>query len=556
MANRTKDTDHPADAKSLLPHQQIASQQDSRNIYEALQKSEERYRELVEHANSIILRWNRDGIITFFNEYAQRFFGYSEAEIIGRHVIGTIVPASESTGRDLRPLMDDICNFPDEHRYNVNENITKNGKRVWIAWTNKLLTDDRGAAVGVLSIGTDITKQRLLEEELRQAQKMQAIGELAGGIAHDFNNMIHGITGYAEVIQQITSDDRVTEYISHILTTAQHAAELTKQLLTFARKGKYQLSECNTHEIIRDVCAMLERTIDRRIDIEQKLEASRPHVLGDSAQLKSALLNLGINAKDAMPRGGALRLITRNVTLDTPTTIADFEIGPGQYLLINVSDSGSGMSAEIRRRIFEPFFTTKESGRGAGLGLAAVYGTMHLHKGAIICQSSEGEGSSFDLYLPIIKDCAKHLRRQQKPAVHERKIRIMVVDDEAMVRNYSKTLFEMRGHNVVTFAGAEDAINYYRENFESVDLVLLDMIMPRMDGQQLFAFLKRINPDIKAILSTGYSVDIKVQEILADGILDCIQKPFTYEQLQEKIVALVSDGHRIPLETDLGTKGI
>ncbi|MFC6979223.1 two-component system sensor histidine kinase NtrB [Microbulbifer taiwanensis] len=368
-----------------------ATAQDSRHIYEALRKSEERYRELVEHANSIILRWDKTGYITFFNEYAQQFFGYTEAEIIGQHVVGTIVPASESTGRDLRPLMDHICNYPEEHRYNVNENITKSGERVWIAWTNKLLTDENGNAIGVLSIGSDITKQRLLEEELRQAQKMQAIGELAGGIAHDFNNMIHGITGYAEVIQQLTCDARIGEYISHILTTAHHAAELTKQLLTFARKGNYQLSECNTHEIIRDVCAMLERTIDRRIDIERQLDASRPHVKGDIAQLKSALLNLGINAKDAMPQGGTLRFATSNIAIDSSTKISDFEIEPGQYLLINISDSGTGMSAEVRRRIFEPFFTTKESGRGAGLGLAAVYGTTHLHKGAIRCRSNEGE---------------------------------------------------------------------------------------------------------------------------------------------------------------------
>lgn len=520
--------------------------QDSIHIYEALRKSEERYRELVEHANSIILRWDKNGLITFFNEYAQHFFGYTEDEIIGQHVVGTIVPANESTGRDLRPLMEHICNHPEEHRYNVNENVTRKGERVWVAWTNKLLTDDNGEAIGVLSIGSDITRQRLLEEELRQAQKMQAIGELAGGIAHDFNNMIHGITGYAEVIQQITCDARVSEYINHILTTAQHAAELTRQLLTFARKGNYQLSECNTHEIIRDACAMLERTIDRRIHIAQQLDASRPHVMGDPAQLKSAFLNLGINAKDAMPTGGSLSFSTSNVTIETPVKISDFEIEPGQYLLINVSDSGAGMPAEIRRRIFEPFFTTKESGRGAGLGLAAVYGTTHLHKGAIRCHSNEGEGSSFDLYLPIIKDCAKLAPKKRSEHGPQKQIRIMVVDDEAIVRQYSKTLFEMHGHEVTTFPSAEEAIDYYREHYETVDLVLLDMIMPRMDGQQLFSFLKRINPDIKAMLSTGYSVDSKVQETLEDGILDCIPKPFTYEQLQEKIEELVQKGQLEP----------
>ncbi|WP_295801384.1 PAS domain S-box protein [uncultured Microbulbifer sp.] len=538
-------------AKPDLNGQQPASSPpvsggDSQQVYEALRKSEERYRELVEHANSIILRWDRSGIITFFNEYAQNFFGFSEQEIIGQHVVGTIVPENESTGRDLRPLMDHICTHPEEHRYNINENITKNGRRVWIAWTNKLLTDEQGEPIGVLSIGSDITKQRLLEEELRQAQKMQAIGELAGGIAHDFNNMIHGIAGFAEVIHQTTVDSKIAEYASQILTTAHHAAELTKQLLTFARKGAYRLSDCNTHDIVLDVCTMLERTIDRKIQVRQFLDAARPHVKGDSAQLKSALLNLAINAKDAMPSGGTLTFSTRNVEVTEPVSISDFQIAPGHYLLINVTDSGTGMTEEVRQRIFEPFFTTKASGRGAGLGLAAVYGTTHLHKGAIQCRSSAGEGSSFDLYLPAIRERGKHRQQKAPTEITERPVRMMIVDDEAIVRSYSKTLFEMHGHQVDTFASAQEAIEYYRGNHQVIDLVLLDMIMPQMDGQQLFVELKRINPDIKALLATGYSVESKVQDIVADGILDCVKKPFTYDQLQRKISALMRDGH-LPL---------
>ncbi|MEW5248760.1 hybrid sensor histidine kinase/response regulator [Microbulbifer sp. 2201CG32-9] len=511
---------------------------DPEHICEALRKSEERYRELVEHANSIILRWDSNGIVTAFNEYAQQFFGYSETEIAGRHVVGTIVPATESTGRDLRSLMDQICRHPEQHQYTVNENITKNGNRVWVAWTNKVLSDESGTRFGVLSIGSDITKQRILEEELRQAHKMQALGELAGGIAHDFNNIIHGISGYAEVIREVCDDPRVLDYSTHILTSAQHAGELTRQLLTFARKGSYRIRNCNTHEIIRDVCAILERTIDRRITISQDLNAGRPHVAGDSAQLKSALLNLGINAKDAMPEGGRLRFSTCNLVVERTTVIGDFEIEAGQYLLVNISDSGTGMTAEVQRRIFEPFFTTKAYGRGAGLGLAAVYGTLHLHKGAIHCQSHQGEGTSFDLYVPVSKGGTAKTRPRSPSHYDRRKLKIMLVDDEPIVHSYSKTLFEMHGHQVVCFGSAEEALNHYREHCQNIDLVILDMIMPGMDGQQLFSRLKDLNPNIKAILSTGYSLDSQLQEVLADGILDCIQKPFTYEQLQERIERL------------------
>jgi CheY-like chemotaxis protein len=357
--------------------------------------------------------------------------------------------------------------------------------------------------------------------------------------------MIHGISGYAEVIRELSDHPRIADYATHILTTAQHAAELTQQLLTFARKGKYQLKECNTHEIIRDVCAMLGRTIDRRITIEQNLQAARPHVLGDPTQLKSALLNLGINAKDAMPGGGDLRFSTRNLSVDSATSISEFDLQAGQYLLITISDNGTGMTEAVRSRIFEPFFTTKDSGRGAGLGLAAVYGTTHMHQGAIRCRSQEGQGSSFDLFLPISRECAKQERKQRQERQHRNGIGIMVVDDEAMVRNYSKTLFEMYGHHVVTFESAASAIAFYRTNYASIDLVLLDMIMPGMDGQELFSHLKAINPDINAILSTGYSLESKIEGILEDGIIDCIQKPFTYNQLEERLQNLAADG-RLP----------
>ncbi len=534
---------------SMESHSSASAVPNSHQVYDALRKSEERYRELVEHANSIILRWDKNGIITFFNEYAQRFFGFNEQEIIGQHVIGTIVPETESTGRDLAPLMEHICNHPEEHRYNINENITRSGARAWIAWTNKILTDDDGNTIGVLSIGSDITKQRQLEEELRQAQKMQAIGELAGGIAHDFNNMIHGIAGFAEIIHQTTCDTRISEYASQILTTARHATELTRQLLTFARKGAYQLNDCNTHDIIRDVCAMLKRTIDRKILIRQALDADHPHIKGDSAQLKSALLNLGINAKDAMPSGGTLIIRTSDVVVEAPLSISDFQLDPGKYLKINVSDNGAGMPETVRQRIFEPFFTTKASGRGAGLGLAAVYGTTHLHKGAIQCRSDIGIGSSFDLYLPIIESYSEHQKKAAKSPGTEKCIRMMVVDDEAIVRSYSKTLFEMHGHQVDVFASAEEAIEHYRKFAHQVDLVLLDMIMPKMDGQQLFRELKNINPNIKAMLSSGYSVESKVKDILQDRILDYIKKPFTYEQLQEKIADLLENG-RLALVED------
>ena len=505
-------------------------------LFNALRKSEARYRELVEHANSIILRWDQHGTITFFNEYAQKFFGYSEEEIIGRHVVGSIVPESESTGRDLRPLMDDICNYPEKYEYNINENITSSGKRVWVAWTNKVLLDDAGKPIGALSIGSDISEQRRLEEELKQAQKMQAMGQLAGGIAHDFNNLLQGIVGYAEIIATDNNGSHTADNAGKIISTAQHAADLTRQLLTFARKGQYQLINCDLHKLIEEVISILERTIDKKIIIKKQFTATQKHILGDPAQLESCLLNLALNAKDAMPNGGLLQFSTSNVTLNSENlNIAGFNLSPGDYLRINITDTGSGMDKTTQKRMFEPFFTTKETGKGTGLGLAAVYGAAHLHKGAINCTSTPGNGSDLCLYLPASQSEQTQTDDHTSNTKASRKISLMLVDDEQIVRTYTKTLFEMSDHKVICFAKADQAIAHYQHHWQEIDLVLLDMIMPKMNGRELFAKLKTINPNIKAILSTGYSIDSEAQDLLNDGILDCIQKPFTIEFFEQKI---------------------
>jgi PAS domain S-box-containing protein len=510
------------------------SQQD---LYEALSTSEARYRELVEFANVIIIRWDQYGYITFFNEFAQKFFGYTEEEIIGQHVIGTIVPESESTGRDLRPLMDDICNNPDQYEYNINENITRSGKRVWVAWTNKVLLDDAGNPIGAMSIGSDITRQRLLEEELKQAQKMQAVGQLAGGIAHDFNNLLQGIIGYAEVINVDNKGNETAEYATQILDTAQYAADLTKQLLTFARKGKYQLVDCNLHNLMIDVILILERTIDKKIDIKKQFHAGYFHVLGDASQLRSSILNLALNAKDAMPEGGLLQFSTSNEYIEKADSGSDeFEVKSGHYLCISITDTGSGMDSETQERMFEPFFTTKEMGKGSGLGLAAVYGTVHLHGGIISCKSSVGYGSEIKICLPVsrIRHAQNGIEQIENRVV--KCISIMLVDDEQIVRTYTKTLFEKKGHKVICFETGSQAISYYLEHWRGIDLVLLDMVMPNMNGRELFLQLKKINPQVKAILSTGYSLDSEAQDLLDQGILDYIEKPFTIDVLEKKII--------------------
>ncbi|CAH0991993.1 Blue-light-activated protein [Sinobacterium norvegicum] len=515
-------------ASDTSQHKEISED----SILTDFSNNQDRFKEVVEHANSIILRWNTAGLITYFNEFAQRFFGYSEAEIIGQHVMDTIVPSNESTGRDLRPLMNDICQNPTKYELNINENIKKNGDRVWVSWTNKVIVDKAGNPVGAFSIGSDITKQRELEEALRHAHKMQAIGQLAGGIAHDFNNLIQGILGFSEIIQQKTTQDDIGQYARHIEQTAQTAATLTAELLTFARKGKYQQKDFSVHAIIDDVLSILGCTIDRNISLQHQLEAPHYCVHGDDSLIKSALLNICLNAKDAMPSGGQITIASCNKQLEA-STVNDFNLKGGNYLSITVSDTGSGMTNEVQQHIFEPFFTTKKFGKGSGMGLASVYGTVHLHSGVIFCTSQANIGTAFEILLPVLEK--NIINPQHTIAATAPTIRILLIDDEEVVRDYSKTLFEHYGHRVETVANPTTAIELYRSSFNSFDLVILDMVMPEMDGKQLFNHLRIINPNIKALLSTGYSAEQELQDVFELGLLGFVQKPFTYDILEQHI---------------------
>ncbi len=499
-----------------------------------LRKSEEKYRELLDNANSIILRWDKHGIITYFNEFAQRFFGYSEKEIIGQHVMDTIVPRIESSGRDLSSLMDDICEHPENYESNINENCTKDGRRVWINWTNKVLSNDKGEVIGALSIGSDITRKKQMEEELRHKHKMDAIGQLAGGMAHDFNNMLHGIMGFAEILETRLEDKKLRLFAGRIINIARQSSELTGQLLAFARKGQYQLVSIDIHHEISELITMLEHMLDKKIEINMLLDAENPCIEGDPTQIKSSLLNLSLNAKDAMPNGGTLSFKTSNIVVTKELIDNErINIRPGHYLKLDVIDTGTGISEKNKDHIFEPFFTTKSRGKGTGMGLAAVYGTLVNHGGDIVLNQSIGKGCCFSLYFLSSKRNSQHKTGEikQKQYLPDGKAHILLVDDEALIRAYTKELFGQHGHKIETCANGIEAIKIYNQSKESVDLVILDMIMPKMGGRETFSKLKHINPDVKVVVASGYGIDEEVQAMLDDGVIDFIQKPFTMESL-------------------------
>lgn len=389
----------------------------------------------------------------------------------------------------------------------------------------------------ILSIIRDISGKKIMENQLFQAHKMEAVGQLAGGVAHDFNNMLVGMMGNAEMLaMKLVNEPSLSELAARIVTSAEHAANLTKQLLSFSRKGKYQMIPVNIHQTVGSVASILSNTLDRKVQIKQFFKAPRFVILGDSSQLENIFLNLGLNARDAMPQGGDLTFSTDLVELDANyVNTHHYKMDPGFYVQISVTDTGTGMDHNTKQHLFEPFFTTKAPGKGTGLGLASVYGTVKNHNGSIEVYSELGYGTTVKIYLPAAD--AEFREEECKPAQVAQcgTERILLVDDEEMIRITASQILENLGYTVRTCQDGREAVDYYRKHHGQVDLVILDMIMPQMNGRETFEEMKKINPEIRALLSSGFSAEGEAQEILKDGVKDFVQKPFRIAELTSKV---------------------
>jgi len=385
----------------------------------------------------------------------------------------------------------------------------------------------------------DIEDMRRLERQLHQAQKMEAIGQLAGGIAHDFNNMLAGISGYAALIKRkfTAGNDELKGMTEQIITAAARASDLTGKLLAFARKGKYQTTVVDIHTTIQEVIMLLERTIDRRIDLQKEFNANPPTIMGDPTLMQNMILNLALNARDAMPDGGRILFKTETITVEGGISKdGQYEIKEGRYLLLSVIDNGTGMDEPTRKRLFEPFFTTKDVGKGTGLGLASVYGTVKSHGGFIVVDSEEGAGSTFQVYLPLVEPAVQ----EQKAAVQKTETiirghgRLLVVDDEEMIRNLAREMLEFFGYTVTVCKDGQEAVGYLKAHPGDVDLAMVDIIMPKMDGYETLKLLREVRPDLKVIITTGYSIR-DTQQILSRDLCGFIQKPFESGKLSQLV---------------------
>ena len=403
---------------------------------------------------------------------------------------------------------------------------------------------------GRLIVLRDITERKKLEDQLRQAQKMESIGTLAGGVAHDFNNLLGIILGYASLLEdERLTRDKAAQSIETIKKAAERGANLVRQLLTFARKSEAWFESVNANDTITELVKMLQQTFPKTINISSTLDEKLPSIVADSSQLHQALLNLCVNSRDAiLDRNkdgtgvGRLTLSTRILTQEGMRNRFP-EATAKEYIVISVSDSGIGMNEETRSRIFEPFYTTKELGKGTGLGLSVVYGVINNHRGFIDVESEAGKGTTFHLYFPvktreIRADSTSMTHRENSPAGNET---ILVVEDEDMLLELVKALLEEQGYHVMTARDGQEGIELYSAHHEEIACVLTDMGLPKLGGWEMFLKMKQVNPSVKAVLASGYC-DPKVRsEMIGEGAKDFISKPYVADQVLRRIREVIDN---------------
>lgn len=473
--------------------------------------------------------------------------------------VGRINPISEAlfgkleSGRWTKPLEELIALYELERGnriYNFREfadqsnhesrvkYITPSNVDYYLSYTCSKIPGQDNIPEAYVYVFRDITKLYRDEMNIRQSQKMEAIGTIAGGIAHDFNNMLGGIIGFAELVQieigENNYDSKVSKYNQGIIKTAEKAAQLTKQLLAFARKEDFKYERLSVKTMIEEAMNILSRTIDRKIEIEAHYLADDFYIEGDHSMLQSALLNLGINARDAMLDGGKLIFTVSQVCLtELFMKTHSFEIIPGEFVHICVKDNGSGISKQDIHRIFEPFFTTKEVGKGTGLGLSATYGTIVAHHGAIIVNSLLGAGTTFHIYLPKseLLDVESDLKEMDLNQNYAKSGMVLLIDDEEIIRTMVQSILETLGYQVITAADGQEGIEKLMKNLESISFVILDMIMPKMNGKETFEHIHRIRPELKVIMFSGFTDDEKISTLEEMGIFAFIKKPFKIVEL-------------------------
>ena len=390
----------------------------------------------------------------------------------------------------------------------------------------------------------DITEQKVLEEQLLHSEKMNAIGQLAGGIAHDFNNQLAGIMGYADLIKINTENSSSQKYAENILTITNRSAELVKQLLIFARKEQQEKKNLDIHSILTEVETIVRRSIDRKIILEINHNAEYSVISGDSGQIINVFLNLAINARDAMPDGGTIKITTESIYIDKNYSLNNSPIPAGHYIKTNIEDTGEGIPEHLKNNIFEPFFTTKATGKGTGMGLSIAYSTVKNHDGFIDIYNKKDSGAVFSIFLPLSFDKIDQKEQTKETTTlknNNNNYSILIAEDEEILRNMVSETLTKEGYRIYTAEDGDQAINIYKDKWPKIDLVLLDLVMPKVSGVDAFTEMKSINPDVKVIVTTGYSFNNNIQDLISEGVKDIIMKPYKLSDLLNTVLKRLSN---------------
>ncbi len=509
---------------------------DKKEAEEELRRQKESLRVTLDSIGDAVIATDTSGRVTRMNPVAERLTGWTAAEAEGRPLqeVFAIVDA-----RTRQPAEDPVSKVLSSGQIVSLSNhtilIARDGSDIQVADSGAPIRADDGSVIGVVLVFRDVTREYAVQEQLRQSQKMEAVGQLAGGVAHDFNNMLVAIIGGAELMRGFIQDDPdKLQYLDMILNAAGRASDLTRKLLTFSRKHPAETRPIDVNQPIREALALIERTIDPRVTLEVSLLEGPIEILGDQSQLQNAVLNLLINATHAVPGGGLISVTTALADLDMAACQATgFSIEPGRYVEIEVRDTGCGIPPENLHRIFEPFFSTKDPSQGTGLGLSTVFGAVERHGGAITVYSEPGNGTSVRVLLPTTERTMEEEAAEGE--VLEGSGRLLVVDDEPTVRTVAVRILESLGYEVTSAENGREALEIFAANGGRFDLVILDMIMPEMNGRDCFKALRKMRPDLRVLLSSGFSREEDVADMRSEGLAGFIHKPFRAAELGKAV---------------------
>lgn len=499
-----------------------------------LRESEVRFRTALEANPDPVVIYDVEGDVTFFNHAFSEVFGWNLKECKGKRM-DMFVP--EKNWPETKEMIKTVMagknlSATETCRY------TRDGKVIPVVVSGSIFYNREGKPEGSVINLRDIREQKRLQVQLQMAQKIEAIGTLAGGIAHDFNNLLMAIQGNVSLMLLDTevSHPHYAALIS-IEDRIQSGSKLTGQLLGYARKGKYEVKPINPNHVIQETSETFGR-MRKDITIHKNFSSDLYEILADSGQMEQVLLNLFVNAADAMPAGGKLSLTSANVTHEGMKNSV-YNPKQGIYVKLTIADTGTGMDKKIQERIFDPFFTTKEMGRGTGLGLASVYGIIENHGGYITVESEKRQGTVFNIYLPAIRE--KHRgKKEQNNQIVSGSGTILLVDDEEMVLDVNVKVLEKLGYSVLEAKSGKEAISAYRENKDEIDMVILDMVMPGIGGGEVYDIIKKINANVKVLLSSGHGMDGRAKKILQRGCDGFLQKPYRMGEVSGKLREILS----------------